>query len=462
MYIENRKYILYGWSNLRGTNRAEGEHHPFLQGLLIFVFVLLSTVGGFKESKAADTLPEQNLARGIRSEDVTLWPALFLEGRYDSNIYRKALGEGALVDAFYLRIRPGLAVKNRQTENLALHFRAMGDFRRYFASPGTLNEQSRFGGMANLTADFFPKSVFKFTVSDIFRRELESSDLSNPSALLSFVQNEATARMAIRPGGTIERRPLSFVLGGTYRVTRHSEGYYSRLDTDELETFFKAVWLFYPKTALVGDVRYGLHTFPDKSLVSSVPGLTNFDSTPLYATLGLDGLITSKLGFVINGGYGASWHESGASYSGPVWEAKLLFSPATNLVWRVGNRHTFELSYIGNFYNSNETYLEMETRFANRFDIIASGRYVRVAFGAFDPGASQYIVSTTNRVDNVFGANIKTSFHVYRVLGITLGYDFERVSSNYQVLNTSCSNEICTDFAAYIRHIVYGSFNLQY
>ena len=97
-----------------------------------------------------------------------------------------------------------------------------------------------------------------------------------------------------------------------------------------------------------------------------------------------------------------------------------------------------------------------------RLLLIAPGILFLVAFGAFEPGASQYIVSTTDRVDNVFGANIKTSFHVYRVLGITLGYDFERVSSNYQVLNTSCSNEICTDFAAYIRHIVYGSFNLQY
>ena len=429
--------------------------------LSVFAFVagILVGVGSLTLFPATAEAQDPGSQRGIRTKGWTIWPTFFLETRHDTNIFRLADDEPQSVrsditgpvSATYLRLRPGVSMTNRGNKTVAIGAGLLGDFRAYLAGDDNVKEQGAAGGQGRINVDLFPRGVFKLGVFDNFTRELAQPNFSAPRSL-DYFRNQAGARLSIRPGGTPERRPLSFTLSYANDIQRFDE--FSRGDTTSHDIFFRGVWLFFPKTALVVDA-----SMKNKGYVETHP--QNIDSGALRVTAGLEGLVTKKLAVLLSAGFGNSNHDEGDSFSGAIGEAALTYTPMAGLMGSLAYRRDYVISFLGNYYRLDEVSLNANTTLIQRLNLMGSIAYTRAKFGPFDPadlapGADVDV--NEERADDVLRANVGASIHIYRFVGLSLGYILENTDSNYQLR----VGDRLTDDASYTRHVVYGSIDLRY
>src|SRR5690606_26145444 len=126
-------------------------------------------------------------------------------------------------------------------------------------------------------------------------------------------------------------------------------------------------WTFLPQTALLYDGRVGfVHYINEPARLS--------DSTPVTSTLGINGLITAKLGALLQAGWKSTFlqQRSGPSrvedYDGFVGQAELAWYPNSNGTGaraargfssiRLGGHRDVATSGISNYYVINRIYSE--------------------------------------------------------------------------------------------------------
>ncbi len=449
-------------SPTRAVRNVRGVFCRAVSRLAVFGFLAGVLVGAGSVALVPATAEAQDSGtqRGIRTASWTIWPTLFLETRHDTNLFRLADDEPQSVrsditgpvSATYFRIRPGVSLTNRGNQTVAIGAGLLGDFRAYLSDDDNVKEQGAAGGQGRINVDLFPRGMFKLGVFDNFSRELAQPNFSAPRSL-DYIRNQAGARIAIRPGGTPERRPLSFTLSYANDLQRFDE--FSRGDTNSNDIFFRGVWLFFPKTALVVDA-----SMKNKSYVETHP--QNIDSGALRITAGLEGLVTKKLAVLLSAGFGDSNHDKGDSFTGAIGEAALTYTPLPGLMGSIAYRRDFVVSFLGNYYRLDEVSLNANTTLIQRVNLTGSVAYTRAKFGPFDPATLAAAGSTVeveeDRADDVLRANVGASIHIYRFIGLSLGYILENTDSNYQLR----VDDRLTDDASYTRHVVYGSIDLRY
>lgn len=388
-------------------------------------------------------------SHGVLTESVIFWPALFLEGRFDSNIFRQHPDEQPR-GAFYMRARPGISVQNRKGRDFAARFGILGDIRHYFSSDTAVAEQGRVGGELKAAIDFYPQGTFTAGIFERARHELQAPNVATTGTYDMF-RNEAGIKLSIRPGGTIKRRPLSFVLGFLNRLTLYPD--FERGNAIANQAFFKTTWLFLPKTALTLDATWEQHSFTGEDILG-----TNVDSQPLRATIGLNGLITPKVSVSLKTGWGMSSHETGPSFSNFIGDLQLSVAPRDTIAIKVGGRHDFNISYLGNFYQFIEGYGEVDLTIARSFQWTTQASVLYVIFGEITQPAG-FFLPQLNRLDLITRANTRITVPISRIFGVTAGYQFELVQSNYEALHIATNR---VDRAAYIRNVVFGSLDIRY
>ncbi len=111
------------------------------------------------------------------------------------------------------------------------------------------------------------------------------------------------AEVRVRPGGGT----LEWALGYDARFTAFDELALARdLDVIDHGATLRGRWTFLPQTALLYDGRVGfVHYINDTTRLSN--------STPVSSSLGINGLITSKLGALIQGGWKSTFSSSAAT-----------------------------------------------------------------------------------------------------------------------------------------------------
>jgi len=388
-------------------------------------------------------------SHGVISDSVIFWPALFVESRFDSNLFRQHPDEQPR-SAFYLRARPGISVQNRKGRDFSAQFGLLGDVRHYFSSATSVAEQGRVGGELEAAVNFYPQGMFTVGLFEKARHELQAPNVAT-SGTYDMFRNEIGAKLSIKPGGTIERRPLSFTLGALNRLTLYPE--FERGNALGNQLFFKGIWLFLPKTALTMDASWEQHAFTGEDELG-----INVDSQPLRATMGLNGLITPKVSISIDMGWGMSSHESGPSFSNFLADLQLSFAPRNTVSFKIGGRHDFNTSYLGNFYQYIEGYGELDLIFARTLQWNTKVSVLYVMFGQIIQPEG-FFLPQLNRLDLITRAHTRITVPISRIFSFTAGYEFELVQSNYEALHIA-SNRV--DRAAYIRNVIFGSLDIRY
>ena len=143
------------------------------------------------------------------------------------------------------------------------------------------------------------------------------------------------------------------------------------------------------------------------------------------------------------------------------------FTPKT--VLHVGAARNFQPGALGAIMAFWRAYFAFEQGVANIVLIHADFQYDRRDFGAWDPSDSESVTlsaSTPERQEDVFRARMLVDIDISRIFGLTVGYQFQGVLSDY----LSCQgDQPCTEqdsqskqHYGYLDHRVFLSANLRY
>jgi hypothetical protein len=248
-----------------------------------------------------------------------------------------------------------------------------------------------------------------FGLADTFLRSEEAPYAPSQQPITRY-NNQASAELRWSPGGGR--------LSGTARFTNmldFIEGSYNYATSMTNQLMLDGSWRWLPKTAIFLNVTQGFITY----LETNTPKVPSY---PLRVTTGLRGLISEKTSMVLALGYNNAFYSSGATTGGFLGStfADLSFTVRPTMLSRIvaGFRHSFENSFISNFYYSETVYASYVQQIGGRFALDLSGRYVFKDYQGLqtvDPG-------TVARTDNFFQLGATIDYFVRNWMYAGVGY----------------------------------------
>lgn len=382
---------------------------------------------------------------GLGSGKLRLHPGIFLEGGFDSNVFREDSQEEP-TSAPILLVRPTFGLSIANPTNVAAELNTSILYLQYLADNDVLLDQSGFSVNADGTVTFNPNGAVAFTVYDTFRR---TNETPNQELLLQYdrIYNLAGATLKIQPGGKV----LTLDLGGAFELYRHDE--LEQLDRSIGRLQAVGKWKFLPKTALMLDVDqrfvfYGTQQrtvfvtdgdIPSYQQPFNSAGIQNVDSSPLRVMGGVAGLVLNRMSAVALLGYGNGFYASGPNFSGLLARAEVAYEINTTSRLRVGYERNFQDSTFANYFAMHRAYGHYNHQIGGIVDLRLEGDFELRQFATNpgptldqvsvdgQPGASAF--STSDRVDPVFGLETEA---VVRLGG------FWRLGARYNLdVNTS-------------------------
>lgn len=317
---------------------------------------------------------------GIRAGDIEIHPGIAGELGFDSNYFQSsgdAVLQEPVIPSARIRITPSLSLKTLGPERaanagaptlpaLAFSTQLSGGINQLFALSGEFapddSARTYFDGDFGARLKVLPKRPWSLDLHAAASRVAQPSD--NPgvfSALLS--------RTSVAGGGDVHWRPgggtLEWSLGYDARLTVYDETDYD-LDSFEQGISLKGRWAFLPQTALLYDGRVAFVDYLRS-------GGRLLDSTPISSMLGINGLITPRLGLLLQGGWKATFFEPDPlgrydDYDGPIGRAELTWflaapDPGARSVGfsnlRLGYLRDVANSGIANYYVIDRVYADL-------------------------------------------------------------------------------------------------------
>lgn len=288
---------------------------------------------------------------GFKVGEGRLHPSLDLESRFDSalglfppqgqfptdpgtgspNIQPNPSGD------FVLHVRPGVRFEQSSARMQLLAsghvdwVRPMG-----WITPTSTAALERLEGLLNANLTLNPQAPVGLEVGEQLVRSDRGNNLALGNGVLSLF-NELRLGVPLRPGGgALELRPeVAWALElfsplGAQLPPGCPQGdpacdprLLSQSDYHNLRAGLQGHWRFLPKTAVVVDARFDYRVFPQ---APSTPS-----PTILRASAGLAGLLTPKLGLVIQPGWSWDFSGAGASTFTGQFEATYQFSQTLNV-----------------------------------------------------------------------------------------------------------------------------------
>ena len=144
-------------------------------------------------------------------------------------------------------------------------------------------------------------------------------------------------------------------------------------------------WEFFPKTALFWEGEISRNNFirstDELSLVEQAMRVQlRNDSTSVRTTMGLNGALTSRVGFTLAGGYGAGFYDAGDDNQSFIAQVEARWRPQETLLWSVGYERESSPSFQGNFVQMDRLKTLTQLMFGG---VVVIGGRVEVSFLEF-------------------------------------------------------------------------------
>ncbi len=421
--------------------------------------------GGTQSGTAQMTMPTISKAKGLRSGDFVLTPAIALDAHHDTNVFNgnKEEPNNEPVAATSLRIMPRLGLNNGTDSEVQFNFAAAGDVRLYMADKASLDQLTNFGGNADLGVTFAARRAISFTLFDHFSRALQANTWDTRRTLNRF-GNDVGGRISFHPGEIPERRPLEVSLIGAYAIDRFDE--FDGGATDTVRTRLTSSWRFLPKTAVVVDASWDFRDYVNNE---ADPHNLTSDSKPWRVQAGLAGAVTKKLTFRLTGGWGMSLHEvedGGANYSADdertfnnfIGGVALGLRASGSTLLHISYTRDFRDSYYANFVQFHRGNVGLNQRFGTMLDVAVWFNATYGTYGAYVPSVGLKL-QQKNRIETALDGGIRATFEVSRLMGMDIGYRFRGVVTTYRI--SSLQNDII-DLGAYSAHEIFAGVTLRY
>ena len=150
-------------------------------------------------------------------------------------------------------------------------------------------------------------------------------------------------------------------------------------------------------------------------------------------------------------------------------QTTLVFSPTSTSVFSSGWVRNFRNSPVGNYLATDDFKFQGDLRLMQRVQTQIMATYSLVGYGKYDPEAEGDLATITPangvRADQVLRLAASVGFDIFRFIGVSLGYNLEQLASNYELnpLPDPVSGlKGDTDYASYVRHIVFASLDIRY
>lgn len=450
------------------TTRAPARWRRFLcRSALIAIPALGATLAcsesdAFAQGWLADR--QRQDGEGLRTGDFEFHPGIGAEVGYDSNWFLRSHKDGPNVvnaapnapvrDGGMLRITPSVSfntVAKPIADGGALEGRAFrfsgtasATYREFFGHQ-ELRDQRNISGGGGLRADINYGRPVGFGVFAGYQRVIQPNAVADPNLAFNRHEIHGGGELIIIPGGgTLDLRG-SYTLRAQLFEKDVAQGF-TRINH---EVTARNRWRFRPRTALFHETSLWFVTYPNAANAS----LYLNDSTPVRTRFGLTGLLTERLGTTLAAGYGATFQKDTATlqqYDSVLAQAEGVFylsqspgrtEPGENTLLLstivLGYIHDFQLSFLGNFYESDRLYAKFEYWFGNRA-VMNLGVYgerqaypdvfQNTATGTPAPG------TVTGAFDNYrVGGDIFAEYRIVPTVGINTTIAYQQTMSDTQL-----------------------------
>ncbi len=387
----------------------------------------VSTVA--RESQAQYWLQDRTLSegRGIRVGDFELHPGVGLEAGYDSNVFYAAQSP---TPAGILRVTPSFSVstlgpqRSANTDAPPTAYPTV-DFRGGIAliydefvpvqQPNTVSQLRNVGVQADVNFLLFPHQTWQFSIADEFTRTIQPGPElpealgggSASSQTFNRDYNHAATELIYAPGHSI----FDLRVGFAFNALNFEDAPYTGFNYFQEQGSVRMRWRFLPKTAILWE---GYIT-PLNYASGSIGNAGLFASTPVSTRIGINGLLTDKLGILVMVGYEATFFVAGDNLDTVIGQAEVRWIINPLSTFRLGYGRTIENSFYGNYYLRNRGYLNYTQSFSGRFLLAIDGGVSLLDYG--------YIATQTGLpLAGVVGADPTTGrFSAVRVEGTVFG-----------------------------------------
>jgi hypothetical protein len=235
------------------------------------------------------------------------------------------------------------------------------------------------------------KPVGGTVFANYVRYQLPNQTTADPN--LSFDHDD------VGGGGDLALQPNSGTLdwhfGYQYRATIFERNQAAGFDNGTHEASTRGRWRFRPRTALIYDATLRFISYNDANR-AALQGLVG--STPVRTRIGMNGLITDRLGILLLVGWAASLYDTGPNaqqqqYDSVIGQGELTWflAPGPGIVENpmpgltlsaitLGYNRDFQNSYLGNYYGSDRGYLRFNYFFAGRALVTLEGGFGAVEY----------------------------------------------------------------------------------
>lgn len=409
---------------------------------------------------------------GLKAGDFVIQPRLFLEGAYTTNFYRsdpRSIVNNVptpLVDVFMLQLRPGMGLYNPGFTNVAVSMGVDANVRLPLTGTKQETDQVDVGGVAHAAFSFFPKGPFNLVLHEQFRRDLWTRPASS-DATANRNKNTLGADLNIKPGGGA----LVFTLGYKWDIDRYDDA--SNMDVDRHRFRFLSSLRFYPMSYVFLESTFDLLEYPNAA-PNAEGSLGNYRSgMPVRAYAGISGYFTERIALLLRLGYGNSLLAEQAAapdnfemFVGMA-QLSIRFTPRT--IWHLGVAHDFETVVFGGYRTFIRGFTSFDQRLGSFGTLHLDAAFDMRSYGIWSPypydipngGSVTPSASSPQRSDMRFRAGALIDFNLHRAFGITLGYRFDKVISDFNIGLVSPESQAQT-FMGYDEHRIYSTLNLRY
>jgi hypothetical protein len=402
---------------------------------------------------------------GIRTGNLELHPGIGGEVGYDSNWFLRSNKEGPNIingapalpprDALVLRLTPSFSVATlgpQRVENSTVPAQRPLAFHAGVSATGRYLIGKEMADQANVSVasdarlDINQNHPLGFGVFAGYNRVIQPQVLADPN--LAFNRDDLHGGfevIAMPGGGTLDIRAGYQLIAMLFE---ESNGVPYSSITHEFT--FRDRWKFRPRTALFSDTNLRILTYPNAARASNYMN----DASPFKTRIGITGLVTDSFGALAAASYGATFFQNpdaasttqydsvGGQLEGTYYlgrggannepgQATLLLSTAT-----LGVSRDYQISLLGNWYNSNKLYGRLEYWYGGKVVIRLDAFGELMVFPPVFLNAGQGVapVQVTKNFNNIkFGGSLFAEYRLSTAFGLNASVDYVQQLSDTQL-----------------------------
>ena len=416
---------------------------------------------------------------GLRAGDLVIHPSFVVGAGYDSNFWRESRYEASAPVNPVTIIRFGggvsFANKNPNKASLNLKLSALGRYARAEDPDSTVSEMDDAIGLdtakANLDLSLLPnKPVTIDLKADARFSERPGTEVLKEDGYERLIATFGPD-LRFRPGNRPAARALELRLGYRFSIDRSlgSAGNLGtvRGDKDTHQLAFLTRWKFFPKTALILDVKYWLVNYRsgvDLDVNGQEIDGPDKDLSPLRAESGIQGLISRRLALTLRGGYTNSYNADGASYEGAIGRVNIDYT--LEPILKLGLGYVLKLGddAFSNYFTLHRGFLRGTVNLPARLTL--GGRLGLDYYVYSRDGAPAWSVGLPDRTEPIMRALAEIGWNPLDWLTMKASWEFENNRSDfYYCLGESpgrCFANDPVDLASYSRHLVMLNIASEY